>query len=98
YDQPPSSSGRGCVNPYHSSYPAGSVSRCAPERSTTTPREGGSSAAAASWERQRKVRSASQASAAAFVISRGTRLPPLRLRRGPSAVASRPASESEPTA
>ena len=44
------------------------------------------------------VTSASQASAASFVMSRGTRLPPLRLRRGSSAVASWPASESEPTA
>ena len=62
------------------------------------PRVDGSSPADSSCERQRNVTSASHASAAAFVISRGTRLPPLRLSRGSSAVASCPASESDPTA
>ena len=90
--------GRGCVKPYQASYWAGSVSRCAPERSITTPRDGGSSAAASSCDRHRNVTSASQASAAAFVMRRGTRSPPLRLSRGSSAVASLPASESDPTA
>ena len=62
------------------------------------PREGGSKAAASSCGRQRNVTSASHASAASFVIRRGTRLPPFRFSRGSSAAASLPARESEPTA
>ena len=42
--------------------------------------------------------SASQASAASFVMKCGTRRPPLRFSRGSSAVAGCPASESDPTA
>ena len=62
------------------------------------PREGGSKPAASSCGRQMKVTSAPLARAAAFVISRGTRRPPFRFSRGSSALASWPASESDPTA
>src|SRR3954454_13641176 len=80
--------------PYQLRALSSSVSRCAPERSTTTVSGGGSNAAAASLSRQRKRTSAPLSAASSFGTNAGSE----PLRRGSSASAPSPASESEPSA
>src|SRR5690348_9500345 len=80
--------------PYQRSATASSRSRCAPERSTTTPSSGGPNAAASSWPRQRKSTSAPLAAASAFETKAGSD----PFSRGSSVWAGLPACESEPSA